>query len=135
MYPNICKSHTIIHFAMTHFEQCVLNTTLVCELLVSKINDRESSFLGKHKTISEPFLNVLDQVRPIVSNLDDHVSENFNRIIFQLIFGVNHKNSHCSTYIPFTIRDRHLSISSFNFSRFDITYHLYHFGNFDLRRT
>ena len=91
IYLNICKSHTIIPFAMTHFEQCVLNTTLVCELLVSKINDRESSFLGKHKTISEPFLNVLDQVRPIVSNLDDHVSENCNRIIFQLIFGVNHK--------------------------------------------
>ena len=55
----ILISHRYETFSLTHVESTVhLYTTLVCELLVSKINDRESSFLGKHKLFFEPFSNV-----------------------------------------------------------------------------
>ena len=75
----ILISHRHETFSLTHVESTVhLYTTLVCELLVSKINDRESSFLGKHKLFFEPFSNVYYQVWSIVSNRDAHASEIFN---------------------------------------------------------
>ena len=56
----ILISHRYETFSLTHVESTVhLYTTLVCELLVSKINDRESSFLGKHKTFFRTFFKCL----------------------------------------------------------------------------